>query len=92
MRKRAFALGGRWFLIDASLLCASRRNFDGSGSVTEEMSTGLLRFQTFQVGRQAKQIHVCSGVPRGVQVVTSSMELARFRLPHTTVPRFVPLV
>lgn len=75
MREWSIALGGRWFLIDASLLWVFRRNFDGSECVTEELLTGLLRFQTFQVGRQTKQIHVCSGIPGGFRVVTSSMEI-----------------
>jgi hypothetical protein len=56
--------------------------------VIEESSTDLVRFQAYDLGTTGRQKSMC--VENGIQVLRSSVKLARDRLLHTTVRRLFP--
>ena len=64
-------LAGWWLLTDVSLICASVSH---SVKQVTEPSTGLVRFQTCEIGRKGRQ-NQCACVAKGVQVLSSSIIL-----------------
>ena len=71
-----------YFLTDAYVNCASQRHFHSNVCVTEESSTGLVRLQACELSGKGETKATC--VENVVQVLKSSVKLARFRLPHAT--------
>jgi hypothetical protein len=81
-------LAGWWLLTDMSLICAPvSQSFK---QVTEPL-TVLVRFQTCAMGRRGRQ-NQCACMANGVQVLSSSVTLWAFQLPHITVCNWLPTI